>query len=230
MVPPKVTVNGTELQTVEHFCYLGSMISANGSAATDIDCRIGKAYTSFNLLKNCFFSRNDISIGLKMRVYIAAVRSVLLYGCETWPMTQQQADKLNVFEMMCMRQCLNLHLTDRIPNTDIRERCGQSGDVMAIVKRRRLTWLGHILRMGNERIPHQLLFSEPPANWKRPRGGIRQTWRRSIHADTKILTNNIRHSIGSARDWQVDKTLWMNYLSDLAESRTQWRQIVVGLI
>jgi hypothetical protein len=97
--------------------------------------------------------------------------------------------------------------------------------VSQAVKRNRLRWLGHVLRMDSGRIARRVLFDNQPADWKRPR----ISWDRIIHSETRTLTNIVRNSYGSFSDWSVDGRMWLSHLSDIAACRNQWRQIVYDL-
>ena len=49
--------------------------------------RIGKATGAFNQLNNVWKNKN-ISISNKVKIYVAAVSTILTYGCEVWSITQ----------------------------------------------------------------------------------------------------------------------------------------------
>ena len=53
------------------------------------------------------------------------VMSVLLYGSETWPMSQQNTRKLKTFQMRCLRNILGFTLLDKKRNEDILKLTGQ---------------------------------------------------------------------------------------------------------
>ena len=65
------------------FKYLGSHLLPSAQAENEVDARIGRARLAFLLLKNVLWQRREIGLKIKVRVYQAAVRPVLLYGCET---------------------------------------------------------------------------------------------------------------------------------------------------
>ena len=81
-----ITVGGAQLKEVLSFKYLGSMITPNGQSADDVSIRISKAHSAFSRLQRGLWSRNEICLSTKIRIYQALVRSILLYGCETWAM------------------------------------------------------------------------------------------------------------------------------------------------
>ena len=64
--------------------------------------------------------------------------------------------------------------------TTVRCMCHIKDSISLVVKRRRLTWLGHV------------------------KDEFRcQTWDRIVNKETKSRSNNVRHSIGTIRDWFV---------------------------
>ncbi len=75
--------DGEPLEDVERFKYLGSMFVANGQGTEEIRIRINLARSAFSRLQSCLWSRCEIALRTKGRVYQAVVRSILLYGCET---------------------------------------------------------------------------------------------------------------------------------------------------
>lgn len=82
---PNVVINSNQIEVVDSFCYLGSIIDEFGGYDQEISARIAKANAAFSLLTKQSWKRWDISLQTKFRVYTAAVRSILLYGSETWP-------------------------------------------------------------------------------------------------------------------------------------------------
>ena len=77
-----VTVEGERLEEVDSFIHLGSVIDKQGGADVDVAARIGKARVAFNMLKNIWASK-EIRTQTKLRIFIANVKPVLLYGPET---------------------------------------------------------------------------------------------------------------------------------------------------
>ncbi|VDO54384.1 unnamed protein product [Schistosoma margrebowiei] len=68
----------------------------------EISARIQKARLAFANLHH-LWRRRDIGLSTKGRVYCAAVRSVLLYGCETWPIRVQDICRFLVSDQKCLR-------------------------------------------------------------------------------------------------------------------------------
>ena len=66
----------------------------------------------------------------------------------------------------------------------------------------RLRWLGHVLRMSDDRLPRRTLFAEPESNWKRPSSGQYMTWKRNRKSLTEVLSfvGNVRLAGWGPRD------------------------------
>ncbi len=78
-------LDGEPLEDVEKFKYIGSMLVANGQGTEEIRSRINLPRSAFSRQQSYLWSRSEISLRTEGRVYQAVVRSILLYGCETWP-------------------------------------------------------------------------------------------------------------------------------------------------
>ena len=105
---PHISINGAVLHSVDKFCYLGSTVDNTNSLKSELDIRIGHAATTFGQLHPRVWSNGDLSIRVKIQVYMACVVSVLLYGCDTWTTYRHQERRLNAFHMRCLRSILGL--------------------------------------------------------------------------------------------------------------------------
>ena len=81
-----VTIDGNPVKQVTQFTYLGATIKSDGKIDKEINVRIGKATGAFNQLNNVWKNKN-ISISNKVKIYVAAVLTILTYGCEVWSTT-----------------------------------------------------------------------------------------------------------------------------------------------
>jgi len=66
---PNIAIQGKNIDTVEDFCYLGSVISNNSSCDKEIRTRLGKASSVFGRL-NSIWKDKGLSIGTKIHTYI----------------------------------------------------------------------------------------------------------------------------------------------------------------
>ena len=82
-VPPTITIDHVELEVVNQFTYLGSIISNNLSLDAEIGKRMGKPASRLARLTTRVWEYPKLSVKSKMAVYNACVISTLLYGSET---------------------------------------------------------------------------------------------------------------------------------------------------
>ena len=60
-----------------------------------------------------------LSIATKVHIFRTLVLSVLLYGAETWTVTQHDSHKLKSFQMYCLSDILGIALWNEVWNTVI---------------------------------------------------------------------------------------------------------------
>ncbi|CAH8565351.1 unnamed protein product [Heterobilharzia americana] len=97
----RLTIESEVVECVDHCTYLGSKINPGGLVADEISAKIQKARLAFANLRH-LWRRRDIRLSIKGHVYCTAVRSVLLYGCETWPLKVEDMRRLQVFDHRCL--------------------------------------------------------------------------------------------------------------------------------
>ena len=157
--PPEIVLDGTAIEVVQNFVYLGSNISSNVSLDTEINSRIGKAFATFARLSARVWENPKLKISTKVAVYSSCVLSTLLYSSETWATTKKQETKLNSFHFRCLRRILGISWMDKITNEEVLKRTCLT-TLPTLLKRRRLRWLGHVSRMEDGRIPKDILYGE----------------------------------------------------------------------
>ena len=194
------------MEEVIQFCNLGSTVTEKGDIMEEVKIRIGKANGAFTRLKNIWKS-NRIGTTTKIRLYVSNVRSVLMYGTETWRNNKEVENKMRAFEGRCLRNILKIHWPNIISNKHLAERT-KLKNVTSEIKRRRWNWLGHVLRMKKTRHPNRALYWKPME--KRQRGRPKGTFRRTIE-----------------EEMQKNKT-WRE-LTWMAQDRNEWFQFVDAL-
>ncbi|VDP58917.1 unnamed protein product [Schistosoma curassoni] len=119
-----IALDGETLEDVGSFTYLGSIIDEQGGSDADVTAKIGKARASFLQLKNIWNSK-QLSINIKVRVLNTNIKTVLVYGAETWRTTTTIIKRAQVFINSCLRKIINIHWPDTIRNSLLWERTNQ---------------------------------------------------------------------------------------------------------
>ena len=86
---------------MQQFTYLGSIVSTDGGTEEDVKARLGKASVAFHMLDKLWKSK-IISRHTKLKIFNSNVKSVLLYGSETWRTTKQLQHKIEVIINNCL--------------------------------------------------------------------------------------------------------------------------------
>ena len=77
------TPDEKDVEMVDSFCLLGSIINNKGSSSQEIRHRLALSRPRIKGLGK-IFSYNGVSLQTKIRTVQAVVFSVVLYGCESW--------------------------------------------------------------------------------------------------------------------------------------------------
>nr|VZI19294.1 unnamed protein product [Spirometra erinaceieuropaei] len=204
--PPQINVNGTQLQVVENFPYLGSTLSRNTKIDDEVANRISKASQAFGRLQSTVWNRHGLQLSTKLKMYKAVILPTLLYGAETWTVYTRQARRLNHFHLSCLRRILRLNWQDRIPDTEVLERTGILS-IYSMLRQMQLRWSGHLVRMDDERLPKRLFYGDVATGSRRQGGQIRR-YKDTLKSSLKRL--------------QINPTNW----EELARDRPTWRRTV----
>ena len=81
-----------DVESVDTVCYLNDMLSAGGGVVEAVRCRIRCALGKFNEFASIITSRGT-SLKLKGKFYKACVRSVMIYGSETWALRVEGTER-----------------------------------------------------------------------------------------------------------------------------------------
>jgi hypothetical protein len=196
-----------QIEEVEEFQYLGSIVSRTGGTEEDIKARLSKARIAFRMMSKVWKSR-ALHRRTKIRIFNSHIKSVLLYGSETWRTTKMLMNRIQVFINTCLRRILNIHWPEKIANKVLWVKTNQES-VETTIRRRRWTWLGHTLRKPSQTIVRQALKWTPQS--QRRQGRPRNTWRRQLHSEM-----------------QTAHLSWSE-MERKALDRSEWKQVVSGL-
>ena len=119
----EIRIRGEEVEKVEEFQYLGSVLSVNGTSDKDIRRRIGLGTMKFMQLRKPVWQHSEISVKTKIQIYRAIVLSTTLYGSENWTCTEDGYADLNVFHNKNLRTILGVR-RDEISNEELYKRAG----------------------------------------------------------------------------------------------------------
>ena len=215
-----VTEDGGFISFVKVFRYLGTHIGQSLDSDVDIQKRIDKASQGFGALRKHTFSNKDLKPETKARLYVALVLGILLYGCETWFLREEEFKKLKRFHNDCVRTMLRVNLNQqwrrKIRMTQLFDDLeNRVRPLRWHYETRLLRWAGHIARMKETRLPKMLLLSWVPN--ERPIGCPRMTYGRVVKKALKRNPEIWPTLLKSLRKQQPDDFDWDSYWGSLTD-------------
>jgi len=200
--PASLRVCGHDVQCVETFIYLGSLIHSSCSSEAEIRRRSAMTRTAMQSLDRQIW-RSRISTPTKLHLYNVYILPIMLYGSECWTVTKADAQRIDATDQWCLRRILDIRWNDFVRNEEVR-RLTEQPPLSSTVKSRRLSLFGHLARMDESADANRVLFEQLPENWRRLPGRPRSTWIRNITDDLSPFDMGLPE----ARDAAQNRTFW----------------------
>ncbi|KAI5752846.1 hypothetical protein M8J77_021025 [Diaphorina citri] len=201
-----IVMSGTTLKKVDHFKYLGSIISEDSPINKEMDRRIQQGSAFYNKVKDLIWS-SYVPLKCKRTLFQTYFVPIITYASETWVMKGKDESRLQAAEMRFVRSMLGKTRRDRIRNEVCRNLAGVE-KVQERIERTRLKWYGHMQRMENVSIPKQMFNLE--LNGRRRRGRPRLRWKDMINRDISKRGQN-PNTINIHRKYN-DRIWWRGFV------------------
>ena len=117
----------------------------------DVKIRIATARQRFGKMRHIWADKR-LHFNLRLRLYKSSVCSVMTYGSEAWKLDEKVSKALNGANSQMMSV-----ITGRSPHAESSADT-RIFDLLRWIRARRLQWLGHIMRMGDDRKLKQAVF------------------------------------------------------------------------
>ena len=201
-----IKFDGEPLAVVQRFTYLGSVVNERANLDCEIRSRINAASRAFWKLRERVFDNHDLSLTTKLAVYRAVVIPTLLYGCESWVTYSRHVKDLERIQQRHLRRIMRIRWFHYISNQEVLSRA-KGASIEVLVSRARLRWVGHVLRMEDNRLPKSVLYGEM-LDGRRKHGGQCKRYKDILHENLKSI--------------RVSDEQW----EQLASNRTEWRRVI----
>ena len=121
-------------------------------------------------------------------VFIDSRFCMVSYGAETWTMTEKGEQAVPIFERKIYRRIYG----PKFENGEWKSRTNQKLEEMSKgenmvkwIKGQRISWLGHLERMEEDRMPKKIFTQD--LEWTRQRGRPRRGWKEEVERDLQVL-------------------------------------------
>jgi len=190
---------------------MGELMTEDGKCTMDIKRRIGLASTMAGKF-NKIWKAKDVSNTTKVRLYQTFVVPVLLYGSECWCLRKEDEWKILTTEL----QADTPSNEERLDKEYTRETLQQKETMVDKIRRRILTWFGHVSRMGERRLPSRAMYCYIKERRKRGRPPKKRI--DNIKEDVKLMELNIGEAVNLTTCRDRDKWRSIVATSSLANS------------
>ncbi|RZF39675.1 hypothetical protein LSTR_LSTR001196 [Laodelphax striatellus] len=170
----------------------------------EIQCKLANANKSLGACTKILSSKL-LSRCTKLRLYKTIIQPVLLYGSETWVLSKRNEGRLVIFERKVLRKIFGPVCEDGVwrirKNRELRA-LYQEPDIIALIKAKRISWLGHVLRREEGTRLKEVCKAVPAG--RRPLGRPKLRWLDQVGRDVVRCGGTI----------------------GMAEDREEWRRLV----
>jgi len=195
--PVKIMTDQKQLENVESFKYLGSILTNDGRCTCEIKCRIAMARAAFNKKRALFTSILDLE--LRKKLVECYVWSIALHSAETSTLRAVDQKHLESFEMWCWRRMEKISWTDHMGNENILLRVKEQRNILHEIRKRKANWIGHILRRNC--LLQQVIEGKI-------KGGIEVTGRRGRRRRKLLDDLKGRRGYSHLKEEALDRTMW----------------------
>lgn len=214
-LPSRVQIDGDEIEVVDEFVYLGSLVTADNDTSREIQRRILAGNRAYFGLRRTLRS-NKIRRRTKLTIYKTLIRPVVLYGHETWTMLVEDQRALGVFERKVLRTIYGgVQMEDgtwrRRMNHELHQLL-EEPPIVHTAKIGRLRWAGHVVRMSDDDPVKMVLEGDPTGT--RRRGAQRARWIDQVEGDLRALRR-----LRGWRQTAMDRVEWRRLLHTARANR-----------
>ena len=115
------------------------------------------------------------------------IRPVVTYGAETWTMTKKEEEALLIFEREILRRIYGTKYENgewkSRTNLELEE-ISKKENIVKWIKEQRISWLGHLERMEEDRMPKKIINQQLEGT--RRRGKPRKRWKEQVE-DLQVM-------------------------------------------
>ncbi|XP_045496057.1 uncharacterized protein LOC123694618 [Colias croceus] len=172
-----ITLDGVGIEYVHEYVYLGQLISTEDCMKEEIERRIANTWKRYWSLSEVMKNK-DMPMKEKRKVFNMCILPCLLYGCQTWALTEQLANKIKVCQNGIERSTIGVKRKDREKLKDIKSKT-KFKNAYITYKQLKWKWTGHMIREKKEKWTRQIT-EWYPIDCKRNRGRQITRWEDGI--------------------------------------------------
>ena len=139
-----------KVETVTHFIFLCSKITADGDCSHEIKRRLllgRKATTDLDSI--LLIKSRDITLLTKVHIVKSMVLPVVTYRCENWTLKKAECQRTDAFKLWCWGRLLRVPGTARRSNQSTLKEINLEYSLEGLMLKLKLLYFGHLMRRAD---------------------------------------------------------------------------------
>lgn len=202
-----INLGNNQIDYTDEYIYLGQLITHDNPMRKEVERRITNGWRRYWGLKEIMKDKK-LNMNIKRKIFNTCILPVLMYGSQTWTLTQNMTNKLATCQYAMERSMMNVKKSDRLRNRVIRSKT-KVIDVTYKIRRLKWRWAGHMIR-GKEKWS-KIVTRWYPREGKRKRGRPQKRWDDDIKQVAGVTWNRValdkyewKRLEEAFADWQTD--------------------------